>query len=87
MEIMKPGMSALVSIVISETQPSLLVPRSSVRFDGETATVARIEAPGAEKEVRRQVAVTILAADGLNYLVAANGALKEGDRILSKWSE
>jgi len=79
-EIMKPGMSALVSVTIGETQPNLLVPRATVRFDGETAKVTRIESADA----RREVAVTVLAADGLNYLVADNGALKEGDRILAK---
>jgi HlyD family secretion protein len=79
-EIMKPGMSALVSVTIGETQPNLLVPRATVRFDGETAKVTRIESADA----RREVAVTVLAADGLNYLVAGNGALKEGDRILAK---
>jgi HlyD family secretion protein len=78
-EIMKPGMSALVSVTISETQPNLLVPRSTVSFDGESARVTRIEGPDA----RREVAVTILAADGLNYLIADNGALKEGDSILA----
>jgi len=80
MEIMKPGMSALVSVTISETQPNLLVPRSTVKFEGESAKVTRIESADA----RRDVAVTILAADALNYLVAGNGALKEGDRILAK---
>ncbi len=80
MEIMKPGMSAQVSVIISETPSNLLVPRSAVKADGESAKVVRIESADA----RREVAVTILAADGLNYLVADNGALKEGDRILSK---
>lgn len=80
MEIMKPGMSALVSVTISESQPNLLVPRSTVRFDGESAKVTRIEGADA----RREVAVTILAADGLNYLIADNGALKEGDSVLAK---
>ena len=79
-EIMKPGMSALVSVIISETQPNLLVPRATVRFDGETAKVTRIESADA----RREVAVTVLAADGLNYLLAGNGALKDGDRVLAK---
>ncbi len=80
MEIMKPGMSAQVSVTISETPSNLLVPRSAVKVDGESAKVTRIESA----EARREVAVTILAADGLNYLVADNGALKEGDRILAK---
>src|SRR5215470_5962254 len=43
MEIMKPGMSAQVSVTIGEAQPNLLVPRSTVKFDGESAKVARIE--------------------------------------------
>jgi HlyD family secretion protein len=80
MEIMKPGMSAQVSVIISETPSNLLIPRSAVKVDGESAKVTRIESADA----RREVAVTILAADGLNYLVADNGALKEGDRILAK---
>ena len=80
MEIMKPGMSAQVSVAISETQPNLLVPRSTVKLDGESAKVTRIEGADA----RREVAVTILASDGLNYLVADNGALKEGDSIVAK---
>ncbi len=80
MEIMKPGMSALVSVTIGETQPNLLVPRATVKFDGERALVTRIESADA----RREVAVTILAADGLNYLVADNGALNEGDSIMGK---
>jgi HlyD family secretion protein len=80
MEIMKPGMSAQVSIIISETQPNLLVPRSAVKVDGETAKVRRVE----NADAQREVAVTIIAGDGLNYLVADNGALKEGDRVLAK---
>jgi multidrug efflux pump subunit AcrA (membrane-fusion protein) len=79
-EIMKPGMSALVTVTISESQPNLLVPRSSVKFDGGSAKVTRIEGPDA----RREVATTILGADELNYLVADNGALKEGDRLALK---
>lgn len=79
-EIMKPGMSAQVLVTISETPPNLLLPRSTVKFDSEKALVTRIESADA----RREVAVTILASDGLNYLVAGNGALKEGDRILAK---
>ena len=80
MEIMKPGMSAQVSVMISETPPNLLIPRSTVKSDGESAKVVRIESA----DSRREVTVTIIAADGLNYLVADNGALKEGDRILGK---
>jgi HlyD family secretion protein len=80
MEIMKPGMSAQISVTVSESEPQLLVPRTAVRFEGESGTVTRVEGPDA----RRPVAVTILAADVLNYLVASNGVLKEGDRIFAK---
>ena len=79
-EIMKPGMSAQVSVITSETPPQLLIPRSTVRFDGGTGTVARAEA----NNLQRQIAVTILAADANHYAVADNGALKEGDKILSR---
>jgi HlyD family secretion protein len=80
MEIMKPGMSAQLSIIVSETGPHLLIPRAAVRFNGESGTVTRVE----EAEAQRPIAVTILAADIVNYLVASNGALKEGDRIFVK---
>jgi HlyD family secretion protein len=80
MEIMKPGMSAQVSVVVSETAPQLLIPRAAARFNGESVTVTRIEGADAQ----RPIAITILAADIENYLVASNGALKEGDRIFAK---
>jgi HlyD family secretion protein len=80
MEIMKPGMSAQISVSISETEPQLLVPRTAVRFDGESGIVTRVEGPDAQ----RPVAVTIMAADVSNYLIASNGVLKEGDRIFAK---
>jgi hypothetical protein len=77
---MKPGMSAQISVKVSESAAQLLIPRTTVRFDGESPTVTRVE--GAD--VQRQVAVTILSSDVLHYLVASNGALKEGDHILSR---
>jgi HlyD family secretion protein len=82
METMKPGMSAQVSVIVSETAPQLLVPRAAVRFNGESTTVTRAEGTDAQ----RPIAVTILAADIENYLVASNGALKEGDRVFAKQS-
>lgn len=77
-EIMKPGMSAQISVAIAETKQHLLVPRSSVKFDGDSARVWRLEG----QEARREVAIEILGADALNYLVAESGVLKAGDRIL-----
>lgn len=82
-EIMKPGMSAQVSVIINETDNQLLIPRSAIRFEGETANITRIE-PGDAKNAQRQIAVTILGADAMNYVVAGNGALKEGDKILTR---
>ncbi len=82
-EIMKPGMSAQVAVIVNETESQLLVPRSAIKFEGETANVIRLE-PGDAKNSQRSIAVTILAADALHYVVASNGALKEGDRILNR---
>jgi len=81
-EIMKPGMSAQVSLAINEQPALLLVPRSSVQFEGGSAQVMRFEG---DKD-RRAVAVTILSADPLHYAVADDGVLKEGDRILTRWN-
>lgn len=78
--IMKPGMSALVSVIIHETPQQLLIPRAAIRLDGAEAKVVRIESENA----RREIAVNILGADALHYVVADNGALKEGDRISSR---
>ncbi len=77
-EMMKPGMSAQVGIIIAEIKGQLLVPRVAVKFAGEGTTVTRRESD----TLQRSVAVTVLAADAVNYAVADNGALKEGDRLL-----
>jgi HlyD family secretion protein len=79
-EIMKPGMSARISLPIAESEPGLLVPRSAVKFEGHLATVLRVEG----EKVRGPVAVTIVSSDPYNYAVADNGALKKGDRIVSR---
>lgn len=79
-EIMKPGMSAQVSIVVGESGNHLLVPRSSVKFLADSPQVLRIEG----EKTRRPIVVTILASDPVIYAVAENGALKERDRILSR---
>jgi HlyD family secretion protein len=81
-EIMKPGMSAQVTLAITEQPARLLVPRSAVQFEGGSAQVMRLEA----EKARRAIAVTVLSADPFYYAVADDGALKEGDRILSRWN-
>jgi HlyD family secretion protein len=81
-DIMKPGMSTQISMVVDESQPLLLVPRSAVRFERESAGVVRLEG---EKKTR-QVAVTIVSGNPFVFGVADNGALREGDRILVRWS-
>ncbi|MFN7949309.1 MAG: HlyD family efflux transporter periplasmic adaptor subunit [Blastocatellia bacterium] len=78
-EMMKPGMSAQVAIVTGQSGQQLLVPRAAMKFNGDEATVMRIE----NGKEQRQVAVTILASDALHYAVAS-GALKEGDQITGK---
>ena len=80
-EIMKPGMSTQVSIVVAEYPAQLLVPRSAVRFESDSPKVMKLEGDKGQ----RPIAVTILSADPVNYAVADNGALKEGDRIFSRW--
>ena len=80
-EIMKPGMSAQIAIEVAEHPNQLLVPRAAIEFEGDTATVKRLEG---EKETR-PVAVTVIAADAAYSAVAEGGPLKEGDRILSRW--
>ncbi|HEU4390812.1 MAG TPA: efflux RND transporter periplasmic adaptor subunit [Blastocatellia bacterium] len=78
-EIMKPGMSAQVWIALAAQSEQILVPRPAVRFEGESATVLRVEG-----DQQRPVAVTILGADSTNYAIADNGVIKTGDRIVSK---
>jgi HlyD family secretion protein len=80
-DIMKPGMSAQVTLAVAEQPSLLLVPRSAVQFEGSTAQVLRLEAENS----RRTVAITVLSADPLFYAIADDGLLKEGDRILSRW--
>jgi multidrug resistance efflux pump len=82
-EIMKPGMSAQVSIVVSEHPAQLLVPRSAVEFEVDSPNVLRLES----EDRWRPVAITIVSTDPVYYGVADNGALKEGDPILSRRSK
>lgn len=79
-EIMKPGMSAQVSITISESDLHLLVPRSAAGFENDSASVIRLEG-----EQNRVIAITITSSDPFHYAIADNGALREGDRILTRW--
>lgn len=80
LSIMKPGMSAQVWVPVAEQTDQLLVPRSAVKFEAGESNVARIEG-----EIERIVAVTVLAGDSKHYVIADNGALKAGDRILTRW--
>jgi len=79
-EIMKPGMSAQVSITISESDSRLLVPRSAAGFENDLVSVIRLEG-----EQRRVIAITIILSDPFHYAIADNGALREGDRIFTRW--
>ncbi|MEW6736085.1 MAG: efflux RND transporter periplasmic adaptor subunit [Acidobacteriota bacterium] len=78
-EIMKPGMSAQVSIVVADHGRQLLVPRQTVYFEGDKAHVLKAEGEGS-----RALPVTITATDPWHYAVADNGTIKEGDRIVSR---
>jgi HlyD family secretion protein len=81
-EIMKPGMSAQITLAITEQPAQLLVPRSAVQFEGSSAQVMRIEG----EKAKRAIAVTVVSADPVYYAIADGGALGEGDRVLSRWS-
>jgi HlyD family secretion protein len=78
-EIMKPGMSAQITVEAGDYRDDLLVPRAAVQFGGGAPQVVRSEGAGGKK---RAIAITIKAADPFYYAVADNGALKEGDRIV-----
>ena len=82
-EIMKPGMSAQITLSVGEQPSQLLVPRSAVHFEGGAAQVMRLEG---EKD-KRAIAVTVLSADPMFYAVAEDGLIKEGDRILNRWDK
>jgi multidrug efflux pump subunit AcrA (membrane-fusion protein) len=81
MEIMKPGMSAQVTVSLGEHAGELVVPRGAVRFQGSSAEVLRFEGD----EQRRPIAVTLLDSDPERFAVAGNGALRQGDRIAARW--
>jgi multidrug resistance efflux pump len=80
-EIMKPGMSAQVTLVIGAQPSQLLVPRSGVQFEDGAPRVMRFEGSSS-----RAIAVTVLSADPFYYAIADDGVLMEGDRILSRWN-
>jgi len=79
-EIMKPGMSAQVTVEISEQTAQILVPRAAVHFEAANAQVIRLE----RENVRRSVTVVVLSSDSLYYAIADSGALKQGDWVLSR---
>lgn len=81
-EIMKPGMSAQIALSLNEQPSLLLVPRSAVQFEGSSAQVLRLEG---ERD-QRPVAITVISADPINYAIADDGVLKEGNRILMRWA-
>ena len=81
-EIMKPGMSAQIALSLNEQPSLLLVPRSAVQFEGSSAQVMRLEG---ERD-QRPVAITVISADPINYAIADDGVLKEGNRILMRWN-
>lgn len=79
-ETMKPGMSAQITVEISDQAGQLLVPRAAVRFEAGSPNVTRFEA----ESLRRTVAVNVLSSDPVFYSIAENGALKEGDWVLNR---
>lgn len=78
-DIMKPGMSAQVTVAISDQAGQLLIPRAAVQFEAGSPQVIRLEA----EKTRRAVAVNVLSSDPVFYAIADNGALREGDWVLN----
>ena len=78
-EIMKPGMSAQITVDVGTYPDELIVPRAAVQFNGGAPQILRVEGGG---DRRRAVVVTIKSADPFYYAVADNGVLKEGDLIV-----
>jgi multidrug efflux pump subunit AcrA (membrane-fusion protein) len=78
-DIMKPGMSARITVEVGDYPDELIVPRAAVQFSAGEPQVLRAEGPDYKMRV---IAVTIKAADPFYYALADNGALKEGDLIV-----
>jgi len=78
-DVMKPGMSAQITVEVGSYSGDLLVPRQAVQFADGAPRVIRAEGLG---NGQRAIAVTIKAADPFYYAVADNGALKEGDHLV-----
>ncbi len=77
-EIMRPGMAAKLSIILSKVDGVLQIPEEAVRFDKGKPYVQAISGVGAPK--RRNLELGRRAGD----MVEVISGLKEGDRVVVK---
>lgn len=75
-DIMKPGMSAQVSIAPIENNPQILIPRSAVEFKNKQAQVLKQVG-----ENFQPININILSSDMRFFAIADEGKLKQGDKL------
>lgn len=78
-DLMKPGMSARISIEIGTSGTQLIVPRETVQFQNDVPQVTKVESTSQYRPIQ----ITILATDVQTYAIAPNPLLKEGDRLVA----
>lgn len=79
-DIMKPGMSARVSVIAGELVEQVLVPRSAIKFEKEGPRVLKVEG-----ENGREIVVEVITSDATHYAIADHGLLAPGDRVACNW--
>ncbi len=89
-QILMPGMTAFVNIIIAERKQVLLVPNAALRFKPRAGTVANAKREPArsvvyviDKQQLRAVPITIGIADS-RYTEIVHGDLKAGDRVVTE---
>jgi HlyD family secretion protein len=76
-ELVKPGMTAAVNIVIKEIQDAVLVPNRAVRLVDGDRVVFVMDAEGKSEKVE-----ILLGSSSDTMSVVVGGNLKEGDQII-----
>lgn len=77
-QMLRPGMSVKVSLAVSKNENALLVPARSVTYQGEKATVMRIDTEGKAKP-----AVVSIGAELEEWIEVTQG-LSAGDKIIDR---
>lgn len=77
-QLLRPGMSVKVSLAITKNENALLVPARSITYQGERATVMRIDAEGKAKP-----AVVSIGTELEEWIEVTKG-LNAGDKIIDR---